>query len=101
MECVSGRISPAAEAVGYLETPKRTFVELGVSDVKMEEGSLRCDANVSIRLRGTTAFGTKTEIEYGLVPSVYRAIRASSNARSPCSKRGPHRAGNAVGTKPG
>jgi aspartyl-tRNA(Asn)/glutamyl-tRNA(Gln) amidotransferase subunit B len=78
MECVSEPdIRSAAEAVGYLETLKRTFVELGVSDVKMEEGSLRCDANVSIRPRGTTAFGTKTEIKnMNSFRSVYRAIES-------------------------
>ena len=64
MECVGEPdIRSAAEAVGYLEALKRTFVELGVSDVKMEEGSLRCDANVSVRLRGTEAYGTKAEIK--------------------------------------
>src|ERR1700757_2087287 len=64
MECVGEPdIRSADEAVGYLEALKRTFIELGVSDVKMEEGSLRCDANVSIRPRGTEKFGTKTEIK--------------------------------------
>jgi aspartyl-tRNA(Asn)/glutamyl-tRNA(Gln) amidotransferase subunit B len=64
MECVGEPdIRSAAEAVGYLEALKRTFVELGVSDVKMEEGSLRCDANVSVRPRGTEAYGTKAEIK--------------------------------------
>ena len=36
---------------------------LGVSDVNMEEGSLRCDANVSVRPVGTTELGTKTELK--------------------------------------
>ena len=64
MECVGEPdIRSAAEAVGYLEALKRTFVELGVSDVKMEEGSLRCDANVSVRLRGAGEYGTKAEIK--------------------------------------
>ncbi|MGA2392254.1 MAG: Asp-tRNA(Asn)/Glu-tRNA(Gln) amidotransferase subunit GatB [Candidatus Lustribacter sp.] len=64
MECVGEPdIRSADEAVGYLEALKRTFVELGVSDVKMEEGSLRCDANVSVRLRGAPEFGTKAEIK--------------------------------------
>jgi len=78
MECVSEPdIRSADEAVGYLEALKRTFVELGVSDVKMEEGSLRCDANVSIRPRGTTAFGTKTEIKnMNSFRSVHRAIES-------------------------
>jgi aspartyl-tRNA(Asn)/glutamyl-tRNA(Gln) amidotransferase subunit B len=64
MECVGEPdIRSAEEAVGYLEALKRTFVELGVSDVKMEEGSLRCDANVSVRLRGAAEYGTKAEIK--------------------------------------
>jgi aspartyl-tRNA(Asn)/glutamyl-tRNA(Gln) amidotransferase subunit B len=64
MECVGEPdIRSADEAVGYLEALKRTFVELGVSDVKMEEGSLRCDANVSVRLRGAAEYGTKAEIK--------------------------------------
>jgi aspartyl-tRNA(Asn)/glutamyl-tRNA(Gln) amidotransferase subunit B len=64
MECVGEPdIRSAEEAVAYLESLKRTFVQLGVSDVKMEEGSLRCDANVSVRLRGATEYGTKAEIK--------------------------------------
>src|ERR1700733_9133409 len=64
MECVGEPdIRSAEEAVGYLEAMKRTFVELGVSGVKMEEGSLHCDANVSVRLRGAPEYGTKAEIK--------------------------------------
>jgi aspartyl-tRNA(Asn)/glutamyl-tRNA(Gln) amidotransferase subunit B len=64
MECVSEPdLRTAEEAVAYLDTLKRTFVQLGVSDVKMEEGSLRCDANVSIRPTGSSTLGTKTEIK--------------------------------------
>ena len=78
MECVSEPdLRTAAEAVAYLETLKRTFVALGVSDVKMEEGSLRCDANVSIRPAGTSAYGTKTEIKnMNSFRSVGRAIES-------------------------
>ncbi|HEY5258751.1 MAG TPA: Asp-tRNA(Asn)/Glu-tRNA(Gln) amidotransferase subunit GatB [Candidatus Baltobacteraceae bacterium] len=76
MECVSEPdIRSAQEAVGYLEALKRTFVQLGVSDVKMEEGSLRCDANVSIRPVGSTELGTKAEIKnMNSFRSVERAI---------------------------
>jgi len=76
MECVSEPdLRSAQEAVGYLEALKRTFVQLGISDVKMEEGSLRCDANVSIRLAGTTELGTKAEIKnMNSFRSVQRAI---------------------------
>jgi aspartyl-tRNA(Asn)/glutamyl-tRNA(Gln) amidotransferase subunit B len=78
MECVGEPdIRSAAEAVAYLETLKRTFVALGVSDVKMEEGSLRCDANVSVRPVGQAAYGTKTEIKnMNSFRSVYRAIES-------------------------
>jgi aspartyl-tRNA(Asn)/glutamyl-tRNA(Gln) amidotransferase subunit B len=78
MECVGEPdIRSSDEAVGYLEALKRTFVELGVSDVKMEEGSLRCDANVSVRVRGSETFGTKTEIKnMNSFRSVQRAIES-------------------------
>jgi aspartyl-tRNA(Asn)/glutamyl-tRNA(Gln) amidotransferase subunit B len=78
MECVSDPdIRSAEEAVAYLDALKRTFVRLGVSDVKMEEGSLRCDANVSVRLRGATEYGTKTEIKnMNSFRSVHRAIES-------------------------
>jgi len=78
MECVSEPdIRSAAEAVAFLEALKRTFVALGVSDVKMEEGSLRCDANVSIRPAGATEYGTKTEIKnMNSFRSVFRAIES-------------------------
>ena len=78
MECVSEPdIRSADEAVGYLEALKRTFVQLGVSDVKMEEGSLRCDANVSIRPAGASEYGTKTEIKnMNSFRSVHRAIES-------------------------
>jgi aspartyl-tRNA(Asn)/glutamyl-tRNA(Gln) amidotransferase subunit B len=78
MECVGEPdIRSADEAVGYLDALKRTFIELGVSDVKMEEGSLRCDANVSVRKRGATEYGTKAEIKnMNSFRSVHRAIES-------------------------
>jgi aspartyl-tRNA(Asn)/glutamyl-tRNA(Gln) amidotransferase subunit B len=78
MECVGEPdIRSAEEAGAFLETLARTFRQLGVSDVKMEEGSLRCDANVSIRLRGTTEYGTKAEIKnMNSFRSVRRAIES-------------------------
>jgi aspartyl-tRNA(Asn)/glutamyl-tRNA(Gln) amidotransferase subunit B len=78
MECVGEPdIRSADEAVGYLEALKRTFIELGVSDVKMEEGSLRCDANVSVRLVGASEYGTKAEIKnMNSFRSVHRAIES-------------------------
>jgi aspartyl-tRNA(Asn)/glutamyl-tRNA(Gln) amidotransferase subunit B len=51
------------EAYAYLTTLRQIMLYAGVSDVNMEEGSLRCDANVSVRLRGAKEFGTKVEIK--------------------------------------
>jgi aspartyl-tRNA(Asn)/glutamyl-tRNA(Gln) amidotransferase subunit B len=52
-----------AEAYDYLMRLKQILVYLDVCDGNMEEGSLRCDANVSVRPKGQAAFGTKTEIK--------------------------------------
>lgn len=51
------------EAYAYLEKLKAIIQYTGVSDCKMEEGSLRCDANISLRPIGQEAFGTKTELK--------------------------------------
>ena len=51
------------EAYAYLEKLKSIIQYTGVSDCKMEEGSLRCDANISIRPIGQEEFGTKTELK--------------------------------------
>ncbi|GAA5347130.1 aspartyl/glutamyl-tRNA(Asn/Gln) amidotransferase subunit B [Planifilum fimeticola] len=52
-----------AEARAYLEKLKAIMQYCEVSDVKMEEGSLRCDANISLRPAGSSSFGTKTELK--------------------------------------
>jgi aspartyl-tRNA(Asn)/glutamyl-tRNA(Gln) amidotransferase subunit B len=51
------------EAHAYLTTLRQIMLYTGVSDCNMEEGSLRCDANVSVRLRGAKEFGTKVEVK--------------------------------------
>jgi aspartyl-tRNA(Asn)/glutamyl-tRNA(Gln) amidotransferase subunit B len=51
------------EAYAYLTTLRQILLYTGVSDCNMEEGSLRCDANVSVRPRGSNAFGTKVEVK--------------------------------------
>ena len=56
-------IASPAEAYEYLTRLKEIILYTGVSDCNMEEGSLRCDANVSVRPRGRKQFGTKTEIK--------------------------------------
>ncbi|MGI6145687.1 MAG: Asp-tRNA(Asn)/Glu-tRNA(Gln) amidotransferase subunit GatB [Clostridia bacterium] len=53
----------AEEARIFLEQLRAVIEYTGVSDVKMEEGSLRCDANISLRPAGSSQFGTKTEIK--------------------------------------
>ncbi len=78
MECVSEpEMHSSQEAVAYLTSLRETLLQLDVSDVKMEEGSLRCDANVSIRPVGATELGTKTEIKnMNSFRSVQRAIES-------------------------
>src|SRR6202790_1773989 len=56
-------IASPAEAYEYLARLREIIRYTGVSDCNMEEGSLRCDANVSVRPRGQKQFGTKTEIK--------------------------------------
>src|SRR6202023_445467 len=56
-------IATADEAYEYLTRLKEIILYTAVSDCNMEEGSLRCDANVSIRPRGQKELGTKTEIK--------------------------------------
>ncbi|MBV9082240.1 MAG: Asp-tRNA(Asn)/Glu-tRNA(Gln) amidotransferase subunit GatB, partial [Acidobacteriaceae bacterium] len=53
----------ADEAYAYLNELKQTMQYIGVSDCDMEKGQLRCDANVSVRLRGAQKFGTKAEVK--------------------------------------
>jgi aspartyl-tRNA(Asn)/glutamyl-tRNA(Gln) amidotransferase subunit B len=64
VEIVSEPDVRSAEQAGeWLRLLRTTLRQLGVSDVNMEEGSLRCDANVSIRPVGTRELGTKTELK--------------------------------------
>ncbi len=56
-------IASPDEAYEYLTRLKEIVLYTGVSDCNMEEGSLRCDANVSVRPRGQKEFGTKTEVK--------------------------------------
>ena len=56
-------IASPDEAFEYLTRLKEIILYTGVSDCNMEEGSLRCDANVSVRPRGQKEFGTKTEVK--------------------------------------
>ena len=51
------------EARLFMEKLRRIFLTIGISDCSMEKGSMRCDGNVSIRRRGETSLGTKTELK--------------------------------------
>ena len=64
METVSKPdIRSPEEAAAYLKAFRAILVYLGVCDGNMEEGSMRCDANISLRSRGASEFGTKVEIK--------------------------------------
>ncbi len=62
------------EAYDYLHTLKLTLQYLNISDCDMEKGSLRCDANVSIRPAGQSSLGTKTELKN---MNSFRAVKAA------------------------
>jgi aspartyl-tRNA(Asn)/glutamyl-tRNA(Gln) amidotransferase subunit B len=67
-------IRSADEAFEYLTKLKEILLYTGVSDCNMEEGSLRCDANVSVRLKGAEKFGTKAEVKN---VNSFRYVRAA------------------------
>src|ERR1035441_8874449 len=67
-------IRTPVEAFEYLTRLKEILLYTGVSDCNMEEGSLRCDANVSVRLRAAPKFGTKAEVKN---VNSFRFIRAA------------------------
>ena len=56
-------IRSSAEAKAYLETIKSILQYIGISDCKMQEGSIRCDVNVSVREKGAKEFGTRSEMK--------------------------------------
>ncbi len=62
------------EAFEYLTRLKEILLYTGVSECNMEEGSLRCDANVSVRLKGAPKFGTKAEVKN---VNSFRFVRAA------------------------
>ena len=73
-------IKNAEEAYAYLNTLKDRLKYTKVSDVSMELGSLRCDANVSVRKKGDTVLGTRTETKnLNSFKAVVRAIEYETN----------------------
>ena len=77
------------EARAYLVELRALLEALGVSDVRMEEGSLRCDANVSVRPAGRAEYGTKVEIKnMNSIRSVERAVRYEIDRQRQALERG-------------
>ena len=63
------------EAAAYVENLRQTLYYIGVSDVKMEEGSMRCDVNVSLKPKGSDVYGVKNEIKnLNSIRNVQKAI---------------------------
>lgn len=70
-------IESGEEAVLYLEKLREILLYIGVSDVKIEEGSMRCDANVSLKEQDSKVLGTKTEIKnIGSISNVMLSINS-------------------------
>lgn len=68
-------IRSGKEAASYVEELKNMLYYLGVSDCRMEEGSMRCDVNISLRPEGSQTFGTKTEIKnLNSISNVQKAV---------------------------
>ncbi|HEY7489899.1 MAG TPA: Asp-tRNA(Asn)/Glu-tRNA(Gln) amidotransferase subunit GatB, partial [Candidatus Tectomicrobia bacterium] len=79
----------AEEAKVYLQKLKTLLEYIEVCDGNMEEGSLRCDANVSIRPKGSSAFGTRTEIKnLNSFRNVQRAIEYEIQRQAEVLERG-------------
>jgi len=81
VEIVSEPDLRSAEETGAYVTEIRRLVRyLGISDGNMEEGSLRADVNISVRLRGAEAYGTKVEIKnMNSIRNIMRAVDYESN----------------------
>ncbi len=76
-------IRSAEQAKRYVEELRATLLAVGVSDVKMEEGSLRIDANVSVRPAGSSELGTRAEIKnLNSLRSLLRAIEYETDRQS-------------------
>ncbi len=78
-----------AECGAFLGELRRLVRWLGISDGDMEKGQLRCDANVSLRLAGTTPFGTKTELKnLNSIKGVEKGIAAEIERQRGVLERG-------------
>ena len=78
-----------AEAAAYLKALRAVLVAAGVSDCKMQEGSMRCDVNISVREKGSDALGVRTEIKnINSFAFVEKAIRYEAERQTDLLERG-------------
>lgn len=79
----------AEEAKAYLDTIRSILLYIGVSDCKMQEGSIRCDVNVSVRPYGQKEYGTRVEMKnVSSFSAVERAINYESNRQIEMLEKG-------------
>ena len=79
----------AEEVVAYLEKLKSTFEYLGISDCKMQEGSMRADVNLSVRPAGSDKFGTRTEMKnLNSFKAIERAIQFEAKRQIEALEKG-------------
>jgi len=84
-------VRSAEQASEWLKLLRSTLRQLGVSDVNMEEGSLRCDANISLRPAGSTELGVKTELKnMNSFRFIERGIRAEIARQQQILDEGGH-----------
>ncbi len=86
----------ADEVIAYLEKLKEILQYLGVSDCKMQEGSLRCDVNLSVRPMGSQELGTRTEMKN---LNSFKAI-GGTRTRTPPTQCAPRRTPRTTATSP-
>lgn len=83
------QINSAEEAREYLVRLRSIVIYLGVSDGKMEEGSMRCEPNISIRPKGSNTFGTRTEIKnLNSFRAVYNGVKYEVERQAKLLNRG-------------
>lgn len=79
----------ADEVREYLEKLRLIMKYIGISDCKMQEGSMRCDINISVKKRGTSEYGTRTEIKnMNSLSMIVKAINAEYKRQIECIKSG-------------
>ncbi len=79
----------AKEAKAYLESIKQILQHLEISDCKMQEGSIRCDVNVSVMPKGSTVFGTRCEMKnVNSFSAAFRGIEYETNRQIEIVKNG-------------